>query len=146
MICSHVTFIKDEYKSIGLISFAFSIIYVIIVLIISFIRIIPDQYSSLSGEAKDILYSLEMFGYTFMAISSFFIGIKLEVKNKRELFLKILFCFQLLFVVMWFILFRTIDYIYLENIYFLLLTILVEIWCVYIILISIFSYLYFKNK
>jgi len=143
MICSYVTFVKDENKSISLISFAFSIIYAIIILILNFIMIIPDQYSNLSGEREDIFFSLEILGYTFMAISSFFIGIKLEIKNKKELFLKLLFCFQILFSIILFILliiFTSFDINFFESIP------IFEIWCGYNILICIFSYLYFKNK
>ena len=147
MICAYVTFVKDENKSISLISFAFSIIYAIIILILCFIWIIPYQYSNLSSEADGILHSLEILGYTFMAISSFFIGIKLEANNKSELFLKILFCFQILFSVMWFVLLITVkNYIYLGKINSFVWILMFEIWCVYIILICIFSYLYFKNK
>jgi hypothetical protein len=144
MICSYVTYAKDENKSIGLISFAFSIIYVIIIVILSVIGIIPEQYSNLSSETKSILLILETLGYTFMAISSFFIGIKLATKNKRELILKLLFCFKILFFIIWFILLKTL--IFFENLDLSITIMIFEIWCVYIISIGIFSYLYFKYK
>jgi hypothetical protein len=142
MICSYVAFIKDENKSVGLISLAFSIIYVIVIVILSIINIgiIPDRYSNLSNEIKDILYNLEILGYTFMAMSSFFIGIKLETKNKKELFLKLLLCFQIVFSIIWFI--SLVNFVYHEN----MLLLMFEIWCLYTVLICIFSFLYFKNK
>jgi flagellar biosynthesis/type III secretory pathway M-ring protein FliF/YscJ len=145
MICSYVTFIKYKNKTLDFISLAFSIIYAIIIITLSFIWVMPKQYSNLSSKTSSILYNFELLGYAFMTISSFFMGIKLEIKNKKELVLKKLLCFQILFSIIWLISKDLLLYLFnFRNISLILL--MIEIWCIYIILICIFSYLYFKNQ
>jgi flagellar biosynthesis/type III secretory pathway M-ring protein FliF/YscJ len=148
IVCSYVTFIKDKNKSLGFISLAFSIIYAIIIITLGFIWVIPKHYLNFSSKTSSILNNLELLGYAFMTISSFFMGIKLEIKNKKELILKKLLCFQILFSIIWIILFFTLrlNFINLGNIYLFLNIFIFEIWCIYIILICIFSYLYFNNQ
>ena len=79
MICSYLSFTKNEYKSLGLIALAFSIMYGVIIIIVYYAQLTTVRLSKLSEEAILILdyskfglfFNYDLLGYMFMALSTF---------------------------------------------------------------------------
>jgi hypothetical protein len=96
MICSYVSFVKDENKSLGLISLVFSIMYGLIIIIVYYTQLTTIHLSNLSEETISLLdyskfglfFNYDLLGYAFMSLSTFFIGIKLETKNRKDKILR----------------------------------------------------------
>src|SRR5215471_5579973 len=100
MICSFISFFDDDKKSLGFIALSFSIIYALLIFIVYYAQITTVNLSKLSDESIRIIdyskfglfFNYDLLGYAFMALSTFFVGIKLEIKNKNEMILKYLLC------------------------------------------------------
>jgi hypothetical protein len=154
MVCSYLSFATNENKSIGLIALAFSIMYGSVITLVYFAQLTTVRLSNLSGELIEILdyskfglfFNYNLLGYAFMAISTFFVGIKLETKNKHENLLKYLLCIHGIFAISCFI-FPLLG-IFNKNMAGgeIIGTIVLLIWCIYFMPLCILSYKYFKNK
>jgi len=112
------------------------------------------QFSELSDEANyllnyskfGLLFNYDLLGYMFMALSTFFIGLALEIKTNEENILKKLLCIHGVFAICCFVLpllgifnssMKGGDIIGI---------IVLVFWCLYFIPICILSYKYFKNR
>ena len=154
MICSYLSFTKNEHKSLGLIALAFSIMYGVIIIIVYYAQLTTIRLSKLSEEAVLLLdyskfglfFNYDLLGYMFMALSTFFIGITLETKDKNEKLLKILLCVHGIFAVCCFIM----PILGIFNQDFaganIIGTLILIFWCIYFMPICILSHKYFKYK
>jgi uncharacterized membrane-anchored protein len=154
MICSYYVFINKEYNVFGLISIAFSIMYGAFVIVVYFIQLTTVRLSDLSGEILELIdyskfglfFNLNLLGYGFMALSTFFIGIKLETKNKEEKILKYLLCIHGIFFISCLItpLLGIFNKNTADGDVFGIIALL--FWCIYFMPICILSYRYFEKK
>ena len=154
MICSFLSFTPNENKSIGLIALSFSIMYGLTIIMVYYTQLTTVRLTKLSEETMGLLdyskfglfFNYDLLGYAFMALSTFFIGIKLETKDKQEKILKYLLCIHGLFAISCFILPMT--GIFSANMIGgeIIGTIILEFWCLYFMPICILSYKYFKGK
>jgi hypothetical protein len=124
------------------------------VIVVYFTQLTTVHLSQLSEEIIDLLdfqksglfFNYDLLGYGFMAISTFFIGIKLETKNKQERLLKYLLCIHGIFAISCFVM--PMMGIFNKNMTEkdIIGIIALEFWCIYFMPICILSYKYFKNK
>jgi hypothetical protein len=153
MICSYLTFVKNDYKSVGLIALAFAIMYATINIIVYYTQLTTVRLSDLSNETKDLLdfskfgliFAYDQLGYVFLSLSTFFIGIILEPKNKKEKLLKYLLCIHGIYAIVCFII--PILGLFNSNMTGdeIIGTIVLEIWCIHFLPICILSCKYFGN-
>jgi hypothetical protein len=154
MICSYLSFCKKENKSIGMAALAFSIIYGIIIVIVYFTQLTTVRLTRLSEEAMVLLdyskfslfFNYDLLGYSFMALSTLFIGIQLEAEGKKDKCLKYLLIIHGIFFISCFVM--PILGIFKTNMNGeeIIGVIILEFWCIYFMPICILSYKYFKNK
>ena len=154
MICSFLSFTPNENKSIGLIALSFSIMYGLTIIMVYYTQLTTVRLTKLSEETMGLLdyskfglfFNYDLLGYAFMALSTFFIGIKLETKYKQERILKYLLCIHGIFAISCFIL--PMMGIFNANMIGgeIIGTIILEFWCLYFMPICILSYKYFKEK
>jgi hypothetical protein len=154
MVCSYLSFIPDENKSIGLIALSFSIMYGLIISIVYYTQLTTIRLTKLSKEIIELLdysrfglfFNYDLLGYAFMALSTFFIGIRFETKNRWEKTLKYLLCIHGVFAISCFVM--PIVGIFDVNVIGknIVGTIVLEIWCIYFMPICILFYKYFKDK
>ena len=154
LVCSFISFMNEEKKSIGFAALAFSIMYATIIIIVYFTQLTTVRITDLSEEIIDVLdyskfgllFNLNLLGYAFMSLSTFFLGINLDTKNKQETLLKRLLCIHGIFAVSCFVM--PIIGIFNKSmvggeIYG---AIVLSFWCIYFMPICLLSYKYFKNK
>jgi len=154
MVCSYLSFINEKNKSVGFIALSFSIMYGIMITIVYYTQLTTVNLSKLTEEITSLLdyskfglfFNYDLLGYMFMALSTFFIGIILETKNKQEKLLKRLLCIHGIFAISCFIL--PILGVFNSSMTGgnIIGTIILEFWCIYFMPICILSYKYFKNK
>jgi hypothetical protein len=154
LVCSYLTFTNNENRYTGYIALAFSIIYGSLITIVYFAQLTTIRLYDFSEEIIELLdyskyglfFNYNLLGYAFMALSTFFIGIKLETKNKQENMLKYLLCIHGIFAISCFIM--PITGIFNPNLsgIDIIGTSILLFWCIYFMPICILSYKYFKNK
>jgi hypothetical protein len=154
MVCSYLSFTRNEYKSAGLTALAFSIMYGLVIIIVYFTQVTTVRLTTLSDEAANLLnyskfnlfFNYDLLGYGFMALSTLFIGITIEPQNIKEKWLKNLLEIHGLFAICCFIM--PILGIFNSNMTGgdLIGTLVLEFWCIYFMPICLLSYTYFKNK
>jgi hypothetical protein len=128
--------------------------YALLIMIVYFTQLTTVHLTKLSEETIGLLdyskfglfFNYDLLGYGFMALSTFFIGIKLETKNKHEKILKYLLCIHGIFAIGCFIM--PIMGVFSANMASgeIVGTIILEFWCIYFMPICILSCRYFKNK
>jgi hypothetical protein len=154
MICSFLSFIKDENKSVGFIALSFAIMYGLLITTVYFTQLTTIRLEKLSEQTVELLdyskfglfFNYDLLGYAFMALSTFFIGIKLDIKSKQEKILKYLLCIHGIFAISCFILPMTGVFNANMTGGEIIGTIILEFWCIYFMPICILSYNYFKTK
>jgi hypothetical protein len=154
MICSFLSFMDNENRSFGFISLSFSILYAVLVIIVYYAQLTTVRLAKLSEETIGLLdyskfglfFSYDLLGYGFMALSTFFIGINLETKNRQERVLRRLLCIHGIFAICCFIM--PVMGVFNENMTGgeLIGTVVLEFWCIYFMPICILSYKYFRKK
>lgn len=154
MTCSYVSFVEPKNKAAGMAALAFSIIYGILVVAVYFTQLTTVRLTKLSEETIglldyskfDLFFNYDLLGYGFMALSTFFIGIQLESKNKKDKILKYLLVIHGIFAISCFVMpMMGIFNSSLEGGDFIG-TIILEFWCLYFMPISLLSYKHFKEK
>ena len=154
MICSYLSFVEPKNKAAGMAALSFSIIYGILVVIVYFTQLTTVRLTKLSEETISLLdysrfnlfFNYDLLGYAFMALSTFFIGIQLEPKNKKDKVLKYLLVIHGIFAIGCFIM--PIMGVFNSNMEGgdIIGTIILEFWCVYFMPVGILSYKHFKEK
>ncbi|MBK1813219.1 hypothetical protein JHL18_21590 [Clostridium sp. YIM B02505] len=155
MICSFSAIGNKENKAAAYTAIAFSSVYAVLVGLVYFAQLTTIRLSELNEQALAILnyknlgslfFNYDLFGYAFMALSTFFIAFTIEVKNKKDKWLKILLLAHGVFAV--------------SCVAMPILgvfngstesgnasgVIALEFWCAYFIPICILSYQYFKKN
>ena len=154
MIVSFDNESKEEYKVASKIAVAFSCIYSVLILIVYFTQcttVINDNLSSESLKILDykhmgLLFNLDLLGYGIMALSTFFIGLTINVKNKMDKALKYLLLIHGVFFLGCFIMPMTGVFANRDGSNSMGGIIALEFWCLYFLSIGILSYLHFKNN
>ena len=154
MIASFEAECNKENKVAGKVASIFAGIYSTLILIVYFTQCTTVMNESLTGSALQILnykhmglmFNLDLLGYGLMALSTFFIGLTINVKNKKDKILKLLLLIHGIFFIgclimpMMGIFSNHTGSISIGG------TIALEIWCIYFIPIDILSYLHFKDN
>jgi hypothetical protein len=155
MICSFSSLSIKENKAASYAAIAFSSIYVVFVDLVYFAQLTTIRLSQLSTEALAILdykklgslfFNYDLLGYAFMALSTFFIGLTIEVFNKRDKWLKALLLIHGVFALSCIIMpilgvFNTASKG--SN---TMGVLALEFWCAYFTPICVLAYQYFKKN
>jgi hypothetical protein len=132
----------------------FAGMYAVVILLVYFAQVTTVHLESLTGQAETLLdyrkfglfFNYDLLGYCFMALSTFFAGLTINVKTKSDKALKWLLLIHGIFAISCFIMpilgvfssdMQGADWIG---------TAVLEFWCVYFIPIGILSYLHFKRR
>ncbi|MFT4005428.1 MAG: hypothetical protein QM683_07225 [Lacrimispora sp.] len=155
MICSFSAIGSKESKAAGYTAIAFSSVYAVLVGLVYFAQLTTLRLSKLSEQAFAILdyknlgslfFNYDLFGYAFMALSTFFIALTIQVKDKKDKCLKSLLLVHGVFAVSCVVM-PILGVFHADMKGGNIIGVLVlEFWCVYFIPICILSYLYFKKS
>ena len=154
MIASFEDECKENNKVAGKIALILAGVYSTLIMIVYFTQCTSVVNDKLSTEALKVLdysnmglmFNLDLLGYAIMALSTFFIGLTFNAKNKKDKALKYLllihgvFFFSCLIMPMTGIFANGGGSSSIGGI------IALEIWCFYFIPIGVLSYLHFKNN
>lgn len=96
MVCAFAALADREAKAVGLTSVAFAAIYGVFIAAVYYGQITTVSMTALSDEAYALLsydqfslfFNYDLLGYAFMALSTFFISLALQPKDKGDLWLK----------------------------------------------------------
>lgn len=153
LICAYKSYNNKNNSSFGNIALAFSICYIILVLLVYFAQLTTVRFALLTETANYILnykkyglfFNYDLLGYAFMALSTFFIAFTIEEICKSDRFLKIMLKVHGIFFPACFIM--PMLNIFNSNMQGSEITgiIILEFWCVYFIPICIMSIQHFIN-
>ena len=155
MVSSFQNECTEDNKVAGKIALVFSAIYATLICIVYFTQCTTVMNEELSSDMKKALdysnlglfFNLDLLGYGIMALSTFFIGLTIKVKNKMDKALKYLLLIHGIFFISCFIMPMTGMFVKSEGSSSMGGIIALEIWCLYFLPIGILSYLHFrKNK
>lgn len=141
-------------RTAGIIGLAFGAIYSTLIVIVYYTQCTTVLNEQLSGDAEKILnykymslmFNLDILGYGIMALSTFFIGLTVNVNNKIDKALKILLLVHGIFFISCLIMPMTGMFINESGSNSKGGIIALEMWCLYFLPIGILSFLHFKNK
>ncbi len=105
-----------------------------------------DALKILDFKRMGLLFNLDLLGYGIMALSTFFIGLTLNVKNKKDKILKLLLLIHVIFFISCLIMPMTGIFANSDGSTSLGGVIALEIWCIYFLPIGVLSYLHFKER
>ena len=153
MIATFENECTKENKVAGKVAMIFSAIYATLIVIVYFTQCTTVQNEVLSETAKQVLeykrfgllFNIDLLGYGMMALSTFFIGLTIDIKNQKDKVLKILLLLHGIFFISCLIMpmlgiFKPSDGTTTSG-----GVIAMEIWCLYFLPIGILSYLHFKE-
>lgn len=154
MIASFDNECKEDNKVAGKVAMIFAGMYATLILIVYFTQCTSVVNDNLSGDALKILeyknmglmFNIDLLGYGLMALSTFFIGLTIDVKNKKDNILKILLILHGLFFFGCLIMPMTGVFANSDGSKSIGGVIALEIWCSYFIPIGVLSFLHFKEK
>lgn len=154
LICTFAACAKKEVKAVAYTAMAFAAIYGMLIAIVYFTQLTTVRVSELSEQTSILLdyskfnlfFSYNLLGYAFMALSTFFTSLTLEIKDKGDKWLKAMLMFHGVFAIGCVVLpiigvFKT----GMEG-GDLIGTLVLEIWCIYFMPICLLSYRYFKKQ
>lgn len=154
MMCAFSYYSISDKKIAGYIAMTFSSIYAILILLVYFAQVTTVALNELNEQATQIIdystfglfFSYDLLGYGIMALATFFAGLTIEVKCKRDRWLQRLLIIHGIFFISCFIM----PMLGLFNSEMegsdLVGVIVLGFWCVYFIPIGVLSALYFKEK
>lgn len=154
MIASFENECNQDNKVAGKIALILAGIYSVLILIVYFTQctsIINDKLSADALKVLDyknmgLMFNIDLLGYGIMALSTFFIGLTINVKNKTDKILKYLLLIHGIFFFGCLIMPMTCMFANSDGSTSIGGVIALEIWCLYFLPIGILSYLHFKNK
>lgn len=154
MIGSFESECNEDNKVAGKIASILASIYATLILIVYFTQCTTVMNETLSNEATKILnykymgllFNIDLLGYGIMALSTFFIGLTINIKNKIDKALKILLLFHGAFFIGCLIIPMTDIFANSDGATSMGGVIALELWCLYFIPIGTLSYLHFKNN
>lgn len=130
----------------------FAGIYAALVFIVYFTQCTTVQNEALCGEAAKflnynymgLLFNLDLLGYAMMALSTFFIGLTIEAKNKKDKALKALLLIHGVFFISCLLAPMTGIFVGLAGEGAAGGTTALELWCAYFLPVSLLSLLHFR--
>lgn len=141
-----------QNKVAGNLAMAFAGIYTVLVLLVYFAQTTAVRLDPLSSDALQLLdyqqfglfFSYDLLGYGMMALATFFIGLTISVRSKRDRVLKALLLIHGVFFVSCFIMpmlgiFSGTDGSDWTGI------LVLEVWCIYFLPVAVLSYLHFRT-
>lgn len=145
---------NENTRVAGKIASIFAGVYAVLIMIVYFTQCTTVLNESLSNEAMKILnykymgllFNLDMFGYGIMALSTFFVGLTINVKSKKDKVLKILLLIHGIFFVSCLIMPMTGVFVNASGETSIGGIIALEFWCLYFLPIGILSYLHFRDN
>lgn len=153
MIASFENECISENKVAGKIALALSCVYSVLILIVYFTQCTTVHNENLSNEISKVLdykymgflFNIDLLGYGIMALSTFFIGLTINIKNKKDKILKYLLLIHGIFFISCLIMPMTGMFVNSNGSSSSGGIIALEIWCLYFLPIGILSYLHFKG-
>lgn len=111
MISAFACYGEEASKAAGITAIAFGGMYALCNSIVYFIQLTSVQSGKLTGQAAvlldytqmDMMFNLDMLGYCFMSVSTFFAGLTIQARNLAEKWLKWLLIIHGVFAVTCFI-------------------------------------------
>ena len=154
MIASFENECSEDNKVAGKIALILAGVYSTLIMIVYFTQCTSVINDKLSKEALKVLdysnmglmFNLDLLGYAIMALSTFFIGLTLNVKNKQDKVLKYLLLIHGVFFLSCLIMPMTGIFANSSGSNSMGGVIALEIWCIYFLPIGILSYKHFKNN
>ena len=154
MIASFENECSKDNKVAGKIALILAGVYSTIIMIVYFTQCTSVINDNLSTESSKILnysnmglmFNLDMLGYAIMALSTFFIGLTINVKNKKDKVLKYLLLIHGIFFLSCLIMPMTGIFANSTGSSSIGGVIALEVWCFYFLPIGILSYFHFKNN
>ena len=154
MIASFENECKEENKVAGKIALILSGVYSTLIMIVYFTQctsVINDDLSKETLKVLDysnmgLMFNLDLLGYAIMALSTFFIGLTLNVKDKKDKVLKYLLLIHGIFFISCLIMPMTGVFANSGGSNSIGGVIALEIWCLYFLPIGVLSYFHFKNN
>lgn len=154
MMCAYSYYSIPDKKVAGNIAVAFSSVYAVLILLVYFAQVTAVALNELNVQASQIIdyskfglfFSYDLLGYGIMALATFFVGLTIEVKSKRDRWLQWLLIIHGIFFISCFIMpmlglfspdMEGADWVGVAALGF---------WCVYFIPIGVLSAIYFKEK
>ena len=147
--------VDNKNKVAGIIGLLFGAIYSTLIIIVYFTQCTTVLNETLSEDVRKVLdykqmglmFNLDILGYGIMALSTFFIGLSINAKNKIDQALKILLLVHGLFFFGCLILPMTGVFLNSAGETSIGGVVALEIWCIYFLPIGILSIIHFvKNK
>lgn len=154
MIASFENECKEENKIAGKIALSLASIYSCLIMIVYFTQVTTVTNENLNLQSLKILdykymgllFNLDLLGYAIMALSTFFIGLTINVKNKIDKILKYLLLIHGVFFISCLVMPMTGIFVNNDGTSSIGGIIALEIWCLYFLPIGILSFIHFKNK
>ena len=154
MIASFENECKEENKVAGKIALALATVYSTLIMIVYFTQCTTVRNETLSSDLNQLLsyssmglmFNLDLLGYAIMALSTFFIGFTINVKDKKDKALKYLLLMHGIFFISCLIMPMTGVFVHSSGSGSIGGVIALEIWCAYFLPIGILSFLHFKNN
>ncbi len=145
---------KEDNKVAGKIALILAGVYSTLIMIVYFTQCTSVINDKLSAEALKVLdysnmglmFNLDLLGYAIMALSTFFIGFTINVKNKKDKALKYLLLIHGVFFISCLIMPMTGIFANSTGSSSMGGIIALEVWCAYFLPIGILSYSHFKNN
>lgn len=96
MVCAYAYFANEIHRVASYVALCFVSIYVTMMLLVYFARITIVQNGGLTPQAQQLLdfqpfglfFNYDLFGYTFMVLSTFFVGLTVDVTLRFDTWLK----------------------------------------------------------
>lgn len=155
MICAFAAYSQKEKKSAGYAAVAFSAIYAVIIGLVYFAQLTTVHLSKLNEQASAILdyskldslfFNYDLFGYAFMALATFFIGLTIQAESRSDKWLKGLLLIHGVFAVSC-VLMPMLGVFNANMSGGEIIGVLVlEFWCVYFCPVCILAYKYFQKR
>ena len=138
----------------GKVSLVLAGVYSTLIMVVYFTQCTSVINDNLNKEALKVLdysymglmFNLDLLGYAIMALSTFFIGFTINVKNKKDKALKNLLLIHGLFFISCLIMPMTGIFANSDGSSSIGGVLALEVWCIYFLPIGILSYLHFKNS
>lgn len=154
MIASFEEECSNENKVAGKVALTLAGVYATLILIVYFTQCTTVMNEQLTNDAMQILnykyrgllFNIDLLGYGIMALSTFFIGLTVNVKNKKDKILKLLLIIHGIFFISCLLMPITGIFTNIEGTTSIGGVIALEIWCLYFLPIGILSYLHFKEN
>lgn len=155
MIAAFENECTENNKVAGKIALILAGVYSTLIMIVYFTQCTSVLNDNLSKEALKVLdysnmglmFNLDLLGYAIMALSTFFIGFTINVKNKKDKALKYLLLIHGIFFISCLIMPMTGIFAKSDGSSSSIGGVIaLEIWCAYFLPIGILSYSHFKNN